>query len=595
MQFYFDPVDKACKSVIGGIPSDRSITFKVRSDAKEVYIVFLNEFTNNEKAYPMKKTSDGFFALRKSFKKGLYWYYFVADGLKIGKSKDKTADYLATEKFQLTVYGSEENFSDLLKGGIIYQIFPDRFNKAGDIPVPDGKIKRDDWGGLPNFRAADGKVYNNEFFGGNFKGITQKLEYLKELSVTAVYLNPLSESYSSHRYDTGDYMRFDRVLGSDDDAREMIEKGEKLGISFIFDGVYNHTGADSRYFNRFDRYDSVGAYQSEKSPYHDWFTFNRFPDDYESWWGFKSLPSIAKESKSFQNFITEKVLPRYFRLGFKGVRLDVVDELSQEFVESINKTVRSLDSNAVVIGEVWEDATNKIAYGKRRKYFLGGQLDSVMNYPLKDAIIDYVLHGCTDYITEVMKEQLNNYPKAALDSLMNVLSTHDTSRILTVLTRRRVETDKDLMRLESYEEDELDHGKTLCKIAFVLQFTVYGVPSVYYGDEAGLWGDLDPYNRKCYPWGAEDKDMLSFTRRLAAIRAGEKVFSDGEFSILYAKDKVICYSRKSGDSEIVVALSRYESAVKLRFNGKFENLLTEERSDVFTLSSDDFLILKKCR
>ena len=594
MQFFYDPVDKACKSVIGGIPAKSPITFKVKTDAENVKMVIRSEFSDTQKAYPMSRSSGGFFALRKTFSKGLYWYKFIADGVEFGMNVFKTASCDFDREFQLTVYDNAAAFSKLLRGGVVYQIFPDRFCRSGDFSVEKNKIKREDWGGLPTYRAEDGKVYNNEFFGGNFKGITEKLGYLKSLFVTTVYLNPVSRSYSSHRYDTGDYLEFDGVLGSLKDARKMIQKGKELGISFVFDGVFNHTGDDSVYFNRYGNYGFSGAYQSENSPYHDWYTFKKFPDDYESWWGFKSLPSINKNSADYQSFITEKVLPFYFGLGFKGVRLDVADELSSDFIESINKTARSLDKDSLVLGEVWEDATNKIAYGKRRKYFLGGQLDSVMNYPLKDAIVDYILHGNVDYLSGVLKEQLNNYPKPALDCLMNVLSTHDTSRILTVFSRKKVETDKDMMKYESYDGEELERGKVLCKMAFAIQFTVYGAPSVYYGDEAGLWGDLDPYNRKCYPWGKEDNDMLEFTRGLAKIRSEESVFDGGEFSVTYAKDKVLIYSRKKGVEEILICLSRYESAVKIKLNAEFKDLSNGGVSNVFTLDTDSYLILKKC-
>ncbi|MBP5373043.1 MAG: glycoside hydrolase family 13 protein, partial [Clostridia bacterium] len=496
MHFYYDPLSTAFKSVTGGIPENYNLTINVKSDAAKVSIVLFRD-GSVERSYPMQKAEGGFFTFEHSFKHGLYWYYFIADGLRFGKSCDLLAEEGSFWSFQLTVYKRSYNAPDSAKGGIIYQIFPDRFKNLGDFDVAKGKIKRTDWGGLPTYRSADGKVYNNEFFGGNFKGITAKLDYLKSLNVSIVYLNPISKAYSSHRYDTSDYLSFDPVLGSEDDLKEMLSEGKKRGISFVFDGVFNHTGADSIYFNRYKTFKGKGAYQGEESEYYNWYCFRRFPDVYESWWGFESLPSIDKNSKSFQSFITEKVIPKYLSLGFSGVRLDVVDELTETFVKGIRSAIKKGDKEGLVIGEVWEDATNKIAYGYRRHYFCGDELDSVMNYPLKDAIVNYISSGNLSEIVNTFKEQVNNFPKTALDTLMNVLSTHDTSRIITVFGRTSVQTDKDLMKFEKLEGEDLERGKRLAKLAYAITCTVYGLPSVYYGDEAGVWGDLDPYNRKC--------------------------------------------------------------------------------------------------
>ena len=547
MSFYFDPLDKAFKSVVGGVPENQKIIFKVESDANEVLFVYRPD-EQEEKSYPMRKAQGGFFVFEHSFSKGLYWYYFVADGTVYGAGEDLVSKKESAKSFQLTVYSGDYSTPERLKGGIIYQIFPDRFCGVGGFEVGAGKIKRTDWGGLPTYRSADGKVYNNEFFGGNFKGITSKLDYLKDLNVSVVYLNPISLAYSSHRYDTSDYLSFDPVLGTEDDLKTMIAEGKKRGISFVFDGVYNHTGADSVYFNRYGNFPEVGAYQGAKSRYYDWYRFTRFPDEYDSWWGFESLPSIDKKCEDFQNFITDKVIAKYMDLGFFGVRLDVVDELDPAFVKNIRKAVKSKNSDGVVIGEVWEDATNKIAYGVRRAYFNGDELDSVMNYPLKNAIINYLLSGSLKEIVGVFREQINNYPKIALDTLMNVLSTHDTSRIITVLGRRYVETDKDYMKYEDLSGEYLERGKRLAEMAYAILYTVYGVPSLYYGDEAGVWGDLDPYNRKCYPWGKEDKEMLSLIKKLSDIRKSSEVFVDGEFNVLYAEKR---YSFSNGERAMI--------------------------------------------
>lgn len=564
MQPYFNPLDVKYKSVTGATQRNTVLNISVNASNGEAFFVLVAD-GGGEKAYPMNYSQGSFFVSVKTEEVGLYAYYFIINGERYGCSDGLLLEKNAQNGFQLVVYDEGYETPRFLTGGIIYQIFPDRFCKLGELPIDAGKRKRLDWGGTPTYRDADGEVRNNEFFGGNFNGVRSKISYLKSLGVTCVYLNPISEAYSSHRYDTGDYLSIDKQLGTVEDLKALLKELSAAGISAVFDGVYNHTGADSVYFNRYGRYPTVGAYSSKKSPYHDWYRFSSFPDEYDSWWGFKNLPSINPYSP-FRDFIVNEVIPRYMELGFKGVRLDVVDELPDDFVEEVRRSVKKSDADGIVIGEVWEDATNKIAYGKRRKYFWGNELDSVMNYPLKNAIIDYVLHADTTLIAKTVREQINNYPSIALRNLMNVLSTHDTSRLITVLGRSRVVTDKDLMADEELDEESYEKGRAYAKLAYALAYTLYGVPSLYYGDEAGMTGDLDPYNRRCYPWGGEDADMLGFMRRLGKIRRERSVFKDGETKILLQDRGVFVFERGSGDDALVIAVSREPAGVYLSFN-----------------------------
>ncbi len=574
MQLKFNALDAYFKSVKGAVKQGQTINFRVNSVGFGECVFYIRQDQSEHfEAYPMQRAEGGFFVSLKFNKEGLFWYYFEADGVRFGKNFDQTSRAYSYDNFQLSVYKKGYKTPKFLKGGTIYQIFPDRFNKSGDFEVEKGKEKRLDWGGLPIFRNSKGLVLNNEFFGGNFKGIEEKLDYLKGLGVTTVYLNPICKAYSSHRYDTADYLEFDSVLGTEEELKSLLNKAKELGISFIFDGVYNHVGSDSVYFNKNGAYSTVGAYQSKDSPYFSWFDFIHFPNKYRSWWDFETLPSINKKSKAFQDFICEKVIKKYMKLGFMGVRLDVVDELDGAFVKAIRKAVKEVNPDGVVIGEVWEDATNKIAYGERREYFLGEELDSVMNYPLKDSIINYLLSRNTYELKKTLLEQINNYPKDALNVLMNVLSTHDTPRIITVLGRNSVITDKDQMAYEVLTEEEYEKGVTLAKMAYAIAFTVYGAPSVYYGDEAGVWGNLDPYNRKCYPWGKEDKELLEFIKTLGKIRAESKVFEDGDFRILFCDEKTIVYERFSKTDSVTVCLTTSSRAVKLSFERDKFNLL----------------------
>lgn len=593
--FIFNPDVKDFKSKAGAIHEDEEVIISVKSDFNWVNLLILKDGDGYERySMTFNESASSFFVPFKG-KSGLYYYHFETEGGLYGADYDLSAtkqNYNCYRDYQLTISDNGYETPDLLKGAVIYQIFPDRFYRGGNAEIEQGKILCRNWGETPTYRNGDGQILNNEFFGGDFKGITEKLDYLADLGVTVVYLNPIVKAFSSHRYDAGDYMKVDPLLGTEKDLVNMLNEGKKRGISFIFDGVYNHTGADSKYFNRYLNYDSVGAYNSKESPYYDWYEFYDYPDGYSSWWNFSSLPSIRKNSESFQNFILDKVLPHYFEMGFKGVRLDVVDELTDDFVEKIRTVAKSY--GAVVIGEVWEDATNKTSYGVRRKYFLGKELDSVMNYQLKDGICDFLINYRTDYLTHVIETQLNNFPKTALDNLMNVLSTHDTVRIINNLGRKEVVTDKDKLKDVVLSEEEIKKGKKLARVAYALLFTVYGSPSVYYGDEVGLTGDLDPYNRRCFPWGNEDKEHLCFFKKLSALRK-HPVFIDGEFNLLYHTKGVLVYERVNDDTRIIVAASVHFTEVTIKFSESLVNLLEDDKAPLkeITLTRGTVAILKQ--
>lgn len=595
--FKYSPIIKEYKSLIGAIDVEEKLLIRVISDAKWVNILIAKD-GDGYNCYSMTKdeSKGGFFVQLENLTQGLYFYHFESNEGLFGAGNDLWAvkgTYNYYRDYQLTVTCKDYQTTDILKGGLIYQIFPDRFKRGGTATIGQGKVLCKNWGATPTYRNHEGLVLNNEFFGGDFKGILQKLYYLKGLGVTVVYLNPIVKAYSSHRYDTGDYLQVDPLLGTEEDLKTLLMAANKMGIDFIFDGVYNHTGADSKYFNKTGSYDEVGAYNSKESKYYDWYDFYNYPDGYNSWWGFENLPTIKKNSESFQNFICEKVLPHYFEMGFKGVRLDVVDELTDDFVVKIRKVAKKY--KAVVIGEVWEDATNKYSYGVRRKYFLGQELDSVMNYQLKDAICDFLINKRTDYLVYVLTTQVNNYPKCALDSLMNLLSSHDTVRIINMLGRKQVITDKDKLKDVTLFDEELQRGKTLAKIAYAIAFTVYGSPSIYYGDEVGLTGDLDPYNRRCFPWGKEDKEYLKFFKTLGKIRTTESLFATGSFSIMYYDKQIIVYERNDGENRIVVAANVSSTEVKLHFTKPLINLMeNKDKQYTFILNPESFLILKQC-
>lgn len=464
------------------------------------------------------------------------------------------------EDWQLTVYDEDFRTPEWLKGGVIYQIFPDRFafSEKKKQSVPSDRILRTDRDGDPYWKpTAEGKVLNNDYFGGDLRGIEQKLDYLKSLGVTCIYLNPIFEAQSNHRYDTADYERIDPLLGTEKDFCSLCRSAEKLGIKIILDGVFSHTGDDSKYFNRYSRYDSLGAYQSKSSPYFGWYKFNEWPDDYESWWGIKILPEVIEENPDFIDYITGSngIARKWLRLGAAGWRLDVADELPDVFLDSFRKAVKEEKSDALVLGEVWEDASNKSSYGKLRRYLLGDQLDSVMNYPFANAVIDFIREANAELFASRVMSIVENYPKEVLDVLMNHISTHDTMRAITALAGESCSfRDRKWQSTHSLDEKDYAYGVRLLKSASAMQFALPGVPTVYYGDEAGMQGYKDPFNRRCYPWGEENSELIEWYKTLGKIRAENSVFKDGRFEILSSVAGCVAFSRKK-DGEAILVIS----------------------------------------
>ncbi|MGN0650643.1 MAG: glycoside hydrolase family 13 protein [Oscillospiraceae bacterium] len=486
---------------------------------------------------------------------GLHHYYFtcVIDGRRryIKRRGASEGVFEGEDLFQLTVFDENLYTPDFIRGGIMYQIFPDRFCKSGvqHENVPSDRIMRDDWYGTPYYKPDErGVVRNNDYFGGDLRGIINKLDYIKSLGVTVIYLNPIFEAHENHRYNTACYERIDPLLGTEEDFKELCDKAREMGIDIILDGVFSHTGADSEYFNKFGRYgEHTGAYRDKNSPYYPWYSFTGYPDKYESWWGITTLPNVNENNEAYTNYICGKdgILQKWIKLGARGWRLDVADELPDEFLDNLNKAVKELGGDKIIYGEVWEDASNKESYGVRRRYLVGGQLDSVMNYPFKEAILNYVKYADAKVFRDSIMTIMEHYPKPAIDMLMNFLSTHDTERALTRLGGEEVGWhDKDWQCERYLNGQEYLLGVALMKCAMVLQFFLPGIPSIYYGDEAGMEGYRDPFNRRCYPWGRENLDLIEFTRQLAQVRKGSKAFEQGNLEFIEVTSDVCVFVRR---------------------------------------------------
>ena len=464
----------------------------------------------------------------------------------------------AGDLWQLSCVPTEFTTPDWAKGAVIYQVFPDRFFKAGNCDLT-GKLQpytiHENWNEEVFWQPTPkGEVLNNDFYGGNFKGITEKMDYIASLGATILYLNPISKSFSSHRYDTGDYKTPDPMLGTEADFAAMCEAAHSRGIRVVLDGVYSHTGSNSLYFNREGAFDGVGAYNSPDSPYYSWYTFYQYPDKYQSWWDFDTLPTVKKMDPAFVEYIItgeDSVIEHWLKLGADGFRLDVVDELPNEFTLLLKKRLRQLKPDALLIGEVWEDASNKIAYDVRRRYFVDGVLDSPMNYPFRNAILA-LLRGRDDGhgFRETVMTILENYPKQVWQCNMNLLGTHDTPRILTALVD---EFDGSREQLASRFLSPADKALAQRKLmaASFLQYMLPGAPSTYYGDEAGMEGHKDPFNRRTYPWGNEKEALLSHYRQLGQLRKSAALrLGDTEF--ISAENGHIAFIRKNDQEQFEI-------------------------------------------
>ena len=494
-------------------------------------------------------------------------------------------------RFRLLVHEADYTVPSWFGDGVMYHVFVDRFYRGeGQVDLQAGRgnrpaILNEDWEhGIPEYPPYPGApLANNVFFGGNLWGVAEKLDYLASLGVKVIYLSPIFKAYSNHKYDTGDYMTVDLGFGGEPAFENLLAKAEKYGMKVILDGVFNHTGDDSLYFNRYGTYDSCGAYQSEDSPYADWYRFRAFPDEYESWWGIPILPKLNPDAKACRTYFTGKdgVCAHYASMGLGGWRLDVADELSDRFLDELRVSVKAVSNGeAVIIGEVWENAADKVAYGYRRRYFQGKQLDSVMNYPVRSGILAFVGDGDAQMLYDTLTELYGSYPRQVSDALMNLLGTHDTERILTVLGSSPEDFDlpNHILAHASLSTKRRELALQRLKMAALLQFTVFGIPSVYYGDEVGMEGYHDPFCRFPFPWHeVEGKNALSyrtnllnFYRSLGDLRHAD-AFHGGDFDILYHDAHTIVYER-------VATQSPHEKYVIFAHRG--EHLATFNLSDM---------------
>ncbi len=502
-----------------------------------------------------------------SLSDGLYFchFEFMSNGVRYYTAFDDSHNcYLDTHfvnETQLLIYDEQYVSPSWLDGGVMYQIFPDRFSRGGETVRREDAVYNDDWeNGIPEYPEIRGDSFpNNTHFGGSLYGVADRLDYLSSLGVNCIYLNPIFEAYSNHKYDTANFLSVDKSFGGDKALQTLIDKAHEYGIKVILDGVFNHVGDDSIYFDAYGKYGN-GACQSKDSPYYDWFTFNEYPHTYESWWGIRNLPRTIR-CESYVRFITELVIPKYMRMGIDGWRLDVADELESDFLDRIVKSIKSYKPDALIIGEVWEDASNKIAYNERKRYFRGAQLDSVTNYPIRNAVIDFVKYGNGEFLVDTINTLYRNYPPHKLACVMNFLGSHDTERIATVLGGEPdMGEDNAILAVKRMPDDVREKTKELLKSAYTLLASLPGVPCIFYGDEIALEGYHDPFNRRPFPITGFHDNYSDHFKKINALRHSEKVFTATELNAKVLSDGVVKITRIKDNEKLTVIANMSDEA-----------------------------------
>ena len=555
------------------------INVKAIEDINEIYLIIAND-NGIIKEVNMNKCENNIFSIDNIYLdiEDIYFYYFkviknVYGNIQTkyyGKSNNSgnCQEYYNEydiNKYQITV-SKKVNTPKWFEEGVLYHIFVDRFNKTGKIHNPKkNSFMYANWEDTPMYiKNSEGEIARWDFHGGNLKGIISKLNYLKSLGISIIYLSPIFEAQSNHKYDTGNYKAIDPMFGDEEIFKELIKEAKEKGMSIILDGVFSHTGDDSIYFNKYGNYDSLGAYQSKESKYSSWYNFKNYPNEYDCWWGVKSMPNVNENEESYMNYIIrdkDSVINKWMNYGVKGWRLDVVDELPNKFLDELRKETLKANNESILIGEVWEDASNKISYNERRKYLLGNQLNGVTGYVFKNIILDFLTYkiNSSDVYNKFMTIK-ENYPKYAFKSNLNLLGTHDTPRILT----------------------ELNEDKELLNLAVAIQMTFEGVPYVYYGDEAGMTGGKDPDNRKTYPWKNEDKELIAFYKKMIKDRNNNEVLSRGDTTFLNLENEdvfaYIRYMENSQENEVLVIVNRSnnENTVSINLKEVYKSIKSAE-------------------
>lgn len=545
--------------------------------------------------------------------KAIYHYYFSFEAnskFYYYKRVNETGDQSITKKecWKLSV-----NFKvpDWAQGAIMYHIFVDRYRRGTKTPLPEMRNRKihKSWNEAPVLGQDDDGLWNVDFYGGDLKGIEETLDYLKKLGVDIVYLSPIPESQSNHRYDTGDYFKVDPYAGTDEALKQLCDAAHKRGMYVIIDAVFNHTGNDSRYFNEFGTYDSVGAFQSEKSEYYDFYK-KHWEDGtlkFSYWWEMLNLPECDGKSKKWREFIFGEggVIDHWFSLGIDGLRLDVADELSDDFIEGIVIAAKRNKPDALIIGEVWKNPMRM-----NRGYIESGKgMHTIMNYLLVDAIIRYMKYSDVQKLENVLEEIFTEYPDETIFSAMNFTSTHDISRAIEIWGTSNSEFQKlgewgwnlkdesiEWAKSHKLTAKQYKFGKELFKTYMYVLAFFPGTISIFYGDEVGLCGIGNLANRAPYPWGRRDKDLLKFFRTILMTRKKEKFLRKASFRVVKKDNEQFVFERYDENNKLLVAISRTHNATAFEVPKEYENaeiLLKKKECSRTSLAPYGAIVLKK--
>jgi glycosidase len=460
----------------------------------------------------------------------------------LGTTWDQPPDY----DYSIAVYDPKWTIPDWAKDAVVYQIFPDRFNNgdpSNDKPAGTfsygGQTTQRKWG-EPPAQPPQG----SDFFGGDLEGVIRKLDYLQKLGVTLIYFNPIFASPSNHRYDTSDYSKIDPALGDKATFDRLVTEAQKRGIHIMLDGVFNHSSSDSVYFDKYHRYDDNGATEAKDSPYYPWYIFSNWPQFYESWQGYDTLPKYT-EIGAIRDFIfrnKDSVAQSWLAEGAAGWRLDAAEQKSEDFWRDFRSRVRGAYPDALLVGEFWHNAN---------QWLLGNEWDGVMNYRFRDVALAFA-NGLPPATADSQLAAIReDYPPNGTYASMNIIDSHDTIRALTSANG--------------------DKNK-LMQMA-LLQFTSPGMPTVYYGDEAGLEGGPDPDDRRTYPWGSEDTHLIDYYSLLANVRHKLTALRTGSYDTLAADNsrKLYVFLRKDDAGQAVAAFNtgdQDQKDIELDVSGK---------------------------
>ena len=572
----FHSRDSQYKTPYGAVPCGTEITLTLRPLKAEGFtrasLLLYHEFTNTHTTVSCAETGcegdHAVFALTyfAPTEPELIWYSFRfdrPDGSAVWLGKNGYCAEHEVHAWQQTVYDSAHETPTWFGNGVTYQIFPDRFCRTA-IPDPTGMTGNrwihKAWNEMMSYLPEeDGIIHNRDYFGGNLAGIESKLDYLSKLGVTTLYLCPIFEADSNHRYNTGDFEKIDPMLGTEEDFRRLCDKAHALGMRVMLDGVFNHTGHNSRYFNALGQYDSVGAAQSQDSPYYSWYNFRQWPHSYDAWWDFHTLPAVNELHPDYVDYIIENdnsIIRRWLRAGADAWRLDVADELPDEFIARIRTAMMETKPDSFLLGEVWEDGSNKVAYSVRRQYLLGHETHGLMNYPFRTGMLDYLCGGDPRHFVESMETLRENYPRSAFYSGMNMLGTHDTPRVLTVLgtSPKMPPQSRDERAHYRMTDGERFRGQRLLGNGAILLYCFPGSPTIFYGDEVGMEGYEDPFNRATFPWGNVDDVLCRHFAALGRLRKERLSLQQGDLRWLYAERHTLAFAREF-HGEVTIAVT----------------------------------------